>query len=50
MCALQTGDHAMLGRNPIDVTPAGLQSDLLRRAIRTLADSPSYDAIVVIER
>lgn len=46
--ALQTGDHAVLDRNPIDVTLAGLQPDLLRRAIRTLADSPSYDAVTVI--
>ncbi|RQT37476.1 acetate--CoA ligase family protein [Burkholderia contaminans] len=46
--ALQTGDHAVLDRNPIDVTLAGLQPDLLRRAIRTLADSPSYDAVAVI--
>ncbi|AMU10841.1 MULTISPECIES: acetate--CoA ligase family protein [Burkholderia] len=46
--ALQTGDHAVLDRNPIDVTLAGLQPDLLRRAIRTLADSSSYDAVAVI--
>jgi acetate---CoA ligase (ADP-forming) len=46
--ALQTGDHAVLDRNPIDVTLAGLQPDLLRGAIRTLLASPSYDAVVVI--
>lgn len=46
--ALQQGDHAALDRNPIDVTLAGLQPDLLRGAIRTLFDSPSYDAVVVI--
>jgi acetate---CoA ligase (ADP-forming) len=46
--ALQTGDHAALDRNPIDVTLAGLQPDLLRGAIRTLLDSPSYDAVIVI--
>lgn len=46
--ALQTGDHAVLDRNPIDVTLAGLQPDLLREAIRTLLDSPSYDAVAVI--
>lgn len=46
--ALQTGDHAVLDRNPIDVTLAGLQPELLRRAIRTLADSQSYDAVAVI--
>jgi acyl-CoA synthetase (NDP forming) len=32
--ALQTGDHAALDRNPIDVTLAGLQPDLLRGANR----------------
>lgn len=46
--ALQKGDHAALDRNPIDVTLAGLQPDLLRAAIRILQDSPSYDAISVI--
>ncbi|HTR08209.1 MAG TPA: acetate--CoA ligase family protein [Paraburkholderia sp.] len=46
--ALQTGDHAVLDRNPIDVTLAGLQPDLLRGAIRTLLESPTYDAVVVI--
>lgn len=45
---LQRGDHAVLDRNPIDVTLAGLQPDLLRGAIRTLLHSPSYDAVVVI--
>nr|WP_315591537.1 acetate--CoA ligase family protein [uncultured Cupriavidus sp.] len=46
--ALQTGDHAALDRNPIDVTLAGLQPDLLRGAIRALLASPSYDALAVI--
>ncbi|PRY04119.1 acetate--CoA ligase family protein [Paraburkholderia sp. BL25I1N1] len=46
--ALQTGDHAVLDRNPIDVTLAGLQPALLRGAISTLLDSPTYDAVVVI--
>lgn len=46
--ALQTGDHAALDRNPIDVTLAGLQPDLLRGAIKALLDSPSYDALTVI--
>ncbi|WP_454720100.1 MULTISPECIES: acetate--CoA ligase family protein [Cupriavidus] len=46
--ALQKGDHAALDRNPIDVTLAGLQPDLLRAAIRTLLDSPGYDAVAVI--
>lgn len=46
--ALQTGDHAALDRNPIDVTLAGLKPDLLRGAIRALQNSPSYDALVII--
>lgn len=46
--ALQTGSEAVLDRNPIDVTLAGLRPDLLRGAIRTLLASPSYDALVVI--
>lgn len=46
--ALQTGDHAALDRNPIDVTLAGLQPDLLRGAIRIVLESDQYDALVVI--
>ena len=46
--ALQSGDHAALDRNPIDVTLAGLQPDLLRGAIKALLDSPSYDALTII--
>jgi acyl-CoA synthetase (NDP forming) len=46
--ALQSGDHAALDRNPIDVTLAGLQPDLLRGALRALLASPTYDALVVI--
>ena len=46
--ALQTGDQAALDRNPIDVTLAGLQPDLLRGAIRALLESPSYDALTII--
>lgn len=46
--ALQSGDHAVLDRNPIDVTLAGLQPALLRGAIKALLASPSYDAAVVI--
>lgn len=46
--ALQTGDHAVLDRNPIDVTLAGLQPDLLRGAINVLLKSPSYDALAII--
>lgn len=46
--SLQSGDHAVLDRNPIDVTLAGLQPALLRGAITSLLASPSYDAVVVI--
>ncbi|MHC4052139.1 acetate--CoA ligase family protein [Bradyrhizobium sp. 25ACV] len=46
--SLQSGPQANLDRNPIDVTLAGLQPDLLRAAIRILLGSPSYDALVVI--
>ncbi|SFG88833.1 acetate--CoA ligase family protein [Pseudomonas sp. NFACC45] len=46
--ALQGDTPTALDRNPIDVTLAGLQPDLLRKAIRTLLKSDSYDALVVI--
>src|SRR5690606_18930203 len=46
--ALQGDTPTALDRNPIDVTLAGLQPDLLRQAIRTLLASDSYDALVVI--
>lgn len=46
--ALQTGGEAVLDRNPIDVTLAGLRPDLLRGAINALLASPSYDALVII--
>lgn len=46
--ALQKGEHAALDRNPIDVTLAGLQPDLLRSAITTLTESDDYDGVVVI--
>lgn len=45
---LQGDAPAVLDRNPIDVTLAGLQPKLLRGALKTLLQSPSYDAIVVI--
>ncbi len=45
---LQTGSEAVLDRNPIDVTLAGLRPDLLRGAIRALLASPTYDALVII--
>jgi len=46
--ALQTGDHAALDRNPIDVTLAGLEPTLLRRILKVLLASPSYDALTII--
>jgi len=46
--ALNSGSEAVLDRNPIDVTLAGLQPDLLRGAIRALLASPSYDALVIV--
>lgn len=46
--ALQTGSEAVLDRNPIDVTLAGLRPDLLRGAITALLASPRYDALTII--
>ncbi len=46
--ALQTGGEAVLDRNPIDVTLAGLRPDLLRGAITALLASPRYDALTII--
>jgi acyl-CoA synthetase (NDP forming) len=46
--ALHTGSEAVLDRNPIDVTLAGLRPDLLRGAIKALLASPTYDALTII--
>jgi acetate---CoA ligase (ADP-forming) len=46
--ALQKTDLTGLDRNPIDVTLAGLQPELLRGAITALLASPTYDALVLI--
>jgi acetate---CoA ligase (ADP-forming) len=46
--SLQKADLTGLDRNPIDVTLAGLQPELLRGAIQALLDSPTYDALVLI--
>src|SRR5256885_8955250 len=43
--ALQTGSEAVLDRNPIDVTLAGLRPDPPRGAIHALLASPSYDPL-----
>jgi acyl-CoA synthetase (NDP forming) len=40
--------EAVLDRNPIDVTLAGLRPDIFQRVIRTLLESTSYDAAVVV--
>ncbi len=45
---LMSGDQAVLDRNPIDVTLAGLQPNVLRGAIEALLDSPTYDAVTII--
>lgn len=47
LLALDLSD-AVLDRNPIDVTLAGLRPDLFRDILRILAESPTYDAIVVV--
>ena len=46
--ALQKNDQAALDRNPIDVTLAGLQPELLRGAIGTLLASATYDSLIVV--
>ncbi len=47
LLALDLND-AVLDRNPIDVTLAGLRPDLFRDILRILSESPSFDAIVVV--
>ncbi len=46
--ALQPGEQGVYDRNPIDVTLAGLQPELLRGALRALLESPTYDALLVV--
>lgn len=45
---LQKNDQIVLDRNPIDVTLAGLQPELLRNTIATLLDSTDYDAVITV--
>ena len=45
---LQKGDQAVLDRNPIDVTLAGLDPVLLREIIKTLLASDDYDGLIVV--
>ncbi|MDM9558187.1 acetate--CoA ligase family protein [Bordetella petrii] len=46
--ALESGGDAVLSRNPIDLTLAGLKPELLRGALGALLASPGYDGAVVI--
>ena len=46
--AALSGESAMAGRNPIDLTLANLRSETYRETVSALVDSPSYDAIVVV--
>jgi acetate---CoA ligase (ADP-forming) len=48
LAALLPGEAALAARNPVDVTLAGLRSDLFRSAIAALLASPTYDALVTI--
>jgi acetate---CoA ligase (ADP-forming) len=41
-------EGATLGRNPIDVTLAGVKSDTFRTVLGLVTASPSYDAVVVV--
>src|SRR5262249_27508698 len=43
LASLQSGSHANLDRNPVDLTLAGLHPDILRGAIRTLLASRSSE-------
>lgn len=42
------GEGAVPDRNPVDVTLAGLKSEILSEATAALLDSPTYDAAVII--
>lgn len=46
--ALMPGDQAVLDRNPIDVTLAGLQPEILQAACEILLGSDGYDALALI--
>lgn len=48
LAALMQEDPEAVGRNPVDVTLAGLRPDLFRGAITALLDSPAYDAVTVV--
>ena len=48
LAKLLNEDPGAIGRNPVDVTLAGLRPDLFRGAIDALLESSSYDAAVVV--
>ncbi|MBR0655479.1 acetate--CoA ligase family protein [Plastoroseomonas arctica] len=48
LATLLNEDPSAIGRNPVDVTLAGLRTDLFRGSIAALLDSPGYDAVVVV--
>jgi acyl-CoA synthetase (NDP forming) len=48
LCAIIEGDQAAPDRNPIDVTLAGLQAELLGGAATALLESPTYDALTIV--
>lgn len=45
---LGADDKAAAGRNPVDVTLAGVKPEVFSGAISALLDSPSYDAVVTV--
>ena len=48
LSALLDSDGFAADRNPIDLTLAGLDPDVIGGAVATLLDSPDYDAVVAI--
>lgn len=48
LAQLLDDDQTATGRNPVDVTLAGLRPDLFRGAITALLESPEYDALVTV--
>lgn len=48
LAQLLPGEAALAQRNPVDLTLAGLRSDIFRSAIAALLASPTYDALVII--
>lgn len=48
LCDLDLGDQAVLDRNPIDLTLAGLQPQIMQEAMRILLESADYDAVISV--